>query len=388
MNTVYLDHASATPTDPRVIEAMLPYLKTHFGNPSSLHRFGHDAARALSAARQEIAEFLSAKPDEIYFTSSGTESNNLAILGVTRANQKLGRIVTTKLEHPSVLNACISAQRSGNVVIYIESDQSGVVDPHKIANQVNHETILVTTHLANSEIGVVQDIDAISKAVKQKNPQTLIHVDACQAAAVLSLNVDELGVDLLSFNGSKAYGPKGVAVLFVRTGTPIFPIIFGGGQEKSLRSGTENVAAIVGLSEAVKVIKSTSVGDVKRISELRNELQFILSQMKGVTINVPKSHRLPNHLSVRIEDGPTDLVEAFDKAGICLSAGSACSSRSLTESHVLSAIGLSSHQANRTVRITLGRSTTKPDTTRLIETINNFGEKRPGTISGSQTRFT
>lgn len=372
MKRVYLDHAATTPVDPQVVVAMLPYFQEEFGNPSSLHKFGRDAAEAISRARQEVADFLSATSEEIYFTASGTESNNLAILGTTRANKKRREVVTSPIEHPSVLNACAAAERNGNKIKFTKVEKSGLISLKEVVDLVSDETLLVSTHLANSEIGTVQNVSVISKAVKEKSPETLIHVDACQATSFLGLSVDELGVDLMSINGSKAYGPKGIGVLYVRKGTPIFPVIYGGGQEKSLRSGTENVPAIVGLAEALKVITVRRQRDADNIQLLRNDVQNRLSKMDGVSINVPESPRLPNHLSIQIESGQSDLVKAFDQEGIALSAGSACSSRSLSESNVLSAIGLDSSQINKTVRITLGRATTKEDVTTLLTCVKEL----------------
>lgn len=365
--SVYADHAAGTPTDPQIIAAMLPYLKESFGNPSSLHAYGRNSAEAIDEARETIAKYLNAQSSEIYFTSSGTESNNIAILGVARANKNQGsKIVTTNIEHPSVLNSCRALEKDDFEVNYVKALPNGLVDLLKLVAAVDDETILVTIHLANSEIGVVQDIASIASVVKKRNPNTLVHVDACQASSYLDLDVKKLGVDLLTFNGSKIYGPKGCAILYVRDGVNIFPIIYGGGQEKSLRSGTENVPGIVGLAKAVEIAKNNRIEDSKRVEALRDNLQLELEKI-GLKINVKNSPRLPNHLSVTFPGLKNiDLVKKFDEEGIAVSAGSACSSKSLIESHVLTAIGLSSEEASATIRISLGRNTTEKDCQSII----------------------
>ncbi len=371
MNTVYADYAATTQTDPRVVAAMQPFFAETFGNPSSIHSFGRASADALTAARATIARFLHALPDEIYFTSSGTESNNLAILGVARANKKAGRhIITSTIEHPSILNACQALERDGFEVTYITPDQEGQLVLESVVAAVRPDTILVSLHLANSEIGVVQDLPAISAAVREKNPATFLHTDACQATTFLELDVARLGVDLLSLNGSKVYGPKGVGCLFVRGSVAIFPILYGGGQEQSLRSGTENVPGIVGLACAVELVDRDR--DSKTIGVLRDELQSNLQNI-GCQINVGSKIRLPNHLSVTLSrSNETDLVRALDQRGVAVSSGSACSSRSQTDSHVLTAIGLSSEQINKTIRISLGRASTALECQKIVQAVQGL----------------
>lgn len=368
MKQVYADFAATTPTDPRVIAVMQPFFGVHFGNPSSLHAVGKDAEEAVSNARSAVANFLNAKSDEIYFTGSGTESNNLAILGTARANKENGKhIITSTIEHPSVLGSCRALERDGWQVDYIAPDKDGLLDPEAIASLVKTQTTLVTIHLANSEIGVIQDISSISAVVRKKNPRTLIHTDACQATDYLSLNVNELGVDLLTINGSKAYGPKGIACLYVDNSVSIFPLYYGGGQEQSLRSGTENVPGIVGFATALSYVCSSEV--IKNISELRDFLADQLSSA-GHIVNVACAPRLPNHLSVTLIDKTeTDLVRALSDLGIAVSSGSACSSRSQADSHVLAALGLTSAAINQTIRITLGRSTTRGDCLAIVQAV-------------------
>lgn len=372
--TVYADYAAASPTDDRVIAAMLPYHNQTFANPSSAHSFGSAAAKALGAARAATAKFLNADTEEIYFTSSGTESNNIAILGSARANRNNGRhIITTTIEHPSILNACRTLERDGFAVTYVNVDKSGVIRQSDVVDAVTNKTILVTLHLANSEIGVIQPIAELVKKIKAKNPRTLIHTDGCQATTFLDLNVRQLGIDLLTLNGSKVYGPRGVATLFVRSGVSIFPILYGGGQEKSLRSGTENLPGIVGFAAAVKIAQNQRDRDARQIGKLRDRLQAELEKIDGVIINCHDSRRLPNHLSVTLtKTQSTDLVRDLDRAGIAVSSGSACSSHSLTESHVLLALGLSSELINKTIRITLGRPTSLQDCHKTIRAIQRI----------------
>lgn len=368
---VYADYAAATPTDPKVADRVRSISESVIGNPSSAHGFGQAAWINLTDAREKLAAFLNAKPDETYFTASGTESNNLAILGVAKANKTVGNhIVTAAIEHPSVMNACRALEKDGWVVTYVESDKNGVISPADIAKAVKKNTILVTLHLANSEIGVIQDIKAIVKAVKAKNPRTLVHTDACQATPYVVYDVRELGVDLLTINGSKMYGPRGVALLYVREGVSIFPLVYGGGQEQSLRSGTENVSGIVGLAEAAKIIEKKRTADIKKIGQLRDELQKNVEKIPGLIVNAKKAARLPNHLSVTLPGLKNqDLVQLLDQQGVAVSAGSACSSKSLGDSHVLAAIGLTSQQISATIRISLGRATTKKDCQQILAAI-------------------
>lgn len=362
MKVIYADFAAATPTDPRVVEAMAPFHNETFGNPSSSHSFGRSAQDAVTKSTQQIADFLNSKPEEVYFTSGGTESNNLAILGVAKANKMRGRhIVTTAIEHPSVLNACRALEKDGWEVTFLPVAEDGLVKIGELEKALKTETVLVSIHLANSEIGVVQNITDLAKITKSRG--IYFHTDACQAAAFLDLDVEKLSVDLLTLNGSKMYGPKGIAALYVREGTQIFPVLYGGGQQNSLRSGTENVPGIVGLATACEVACQQRDDDARRIGQLRDILQAQLEKFPGVKINCANSPRLPNHLSVTLTNSTaTNLVETFDEQGIAVSSGSACSSRSIVDSHVLQSLGLPSEQIHKTVRISLGRQTSEVDT--------------------------
>lgn len=375
---VYADYAAATPTDPRVVAAMNPYQTEVFGNPSSTHSFGQKAAEAISQSRKTIASMISAEPNEIFFTGSGTESNNLAILGVARANKNKGnRIITTNVEHPSILNTCRALERDGFEVIYLSVGRDGMINLEELTKAINSQTILITTHYGNSELGVLQPIAAIGQICRENG--IYFHVDACQATAYAKIGVKESKIDLLTFNGSKMYGPKGVAVLYVREGVNIFPIIYGGGQQQSLRSGTDNVPGIVGLAKAVEIIGTERDNDAARIGQLRDQLQDELEKI-GAVVNVKNSFRLPNHLSVTLNEAKTtDLVKYFDQNGIAVSSGSACSATSMAESYVLQAIGLASDEINKTIRVSLGRSTTNTDITALIKAANKI-KKSPAAV--------
>lgn len=366
---VYADYAAATPIDDRVVLAMTEASK-FIVNPSSRHSFGHSANEQLTKSRSIISKFLNCQAEEIVFTGSGTESNNLAILGIARANKNKGNhIIATSIEHPSVINPCRALEKDGFDVTYLPVDSMGMINEDDLLNALTDKTILVTIHLANSEIGVIQDIARFSRITREKS-SAYFHTDACQAAAYLELDVKKLGVDALTFNGTKVYGPKGVAVLFVAQGTDIFPIVYGGGQEKSLRSGTENLPGIHGLAVAVEIAEQELTRSNADIAILRDELENELEKIKGVTTNVKYSNRLPNHLSVVIGDTKqSDLVRSMDQLGVAVSSGSACSSKSLSDSHVLVAIGLSSEQINKTLRITLGKYTTKQEIKRIIAAV-------------------
>lgn len=267
-------------------------------------------------------------------------------------------IITSAIEHPSVLNACRILEKEGFKVTYLPVTAAGLIEVEQFERELTKQTILATFHLANSEIGVIQNISELAAVARRHG--VALHADACQAGALLDLNVNDLGVDLLSCNGSKLYGPRGTAVLYVRQNHPIFPISYGGGQERSLRSGTPNVPGVVGLAEAMRIARQRRQQDFSQIEELRDSLERLLPQ--NVTVNVVDSPRLPNHLSVRIAGtADANLVEAMDQRHVAVSSGSACSATSMVESHVLRAIGLSSAQINQTLRISLGRNTTSDE---------------------------
>lgn len=369
---IYADFAAATPTDPRVVRAMVPYQTEIFGNPSSAHQFGLKASTAVNSATEVVANFLRTKPSEIISVSCGSESNNLAIIGVAKANKNRGRhIITSSIEHPSVMNACRALEKDGWKITYLPVTKDGLVEASQLKRALKKETVLVSVHLANSELGVIQDVAVLARIAK--NAGAYFHSDACQAASYLDLNVADLGADLLTFNGSKMYGPKGIAVLYVREGVQIFPILYGGGQQQSLRSGTENVAGIVGLAAACQITAKRRRRDAERIGKLRDYLQKKLARLRCI-VNIKNAPRLPNHLSVVLSTSETDIVRALDRRGVAVSSGSACSSRSLVESHVLRAIGLTGEQASKTLRISLGRQTTMAEIEQISLAINQLND--------------
>jgi len=386
---IYLDYASTTPTDKRVLEKMLPYFYNDFANPSALYLSARRAKQAIDDARKAVANFLHCKPDEIVFTSGGTESDNLAILGVAR-QAKTGHIITSQIEHPAVLNACKQLEKEGFEVTYLPPDKNGVVSANQVEKALKPNTILVSIMYANNEIGTIQPISEIADDIcnfrkvisrqssvvssdKYNKRQTtdykriIFHTDACQATGYLPMDVKKLGVDLLTLNGSKIYGPKGVGALYIREGTRIKPIVFGGGQENGLRPGTENVAGIVGLAEAIKLI-SDSEGE--REKKLRDYLIQELLKIDGVELNGDKTKRLPNNINVSIKGVEGEaLVLYLDRRGIAVATGSACSSKSLEPSHVIQALGKGREVAHSSLRITLGRQTTWAELDKFIKEV-------------------
>ena len=377
---IYLDHAATTPLDPLVLEAMRPYVETEFANPSSVYGVARTTRLAVDAARDTIADILGAKPTEIIFTSGGTEGDNLAVQGVLRANGASGHWITTNIEHDAILSQVTALKRQGYDCTIVPAGKKGIVQANEVLAAITDETVLVSVMMANNEIGTIQPVADIAACIAQirqgreargiKRPLYL-HTDACQAAGYLSLHVARLGVDLMTINGSKIYGPKGVGVLYVRHGVELEPIMYGGGQERGRRSGTENVAGAVGIATALKLVMQHRETESHRLANLRDTLAKGLQEtLPGVIINGHAKHRLPNNVNVTIPgaDGEA-LVLYLDNAGIMASTGSACSTGSLDPSHVLLAIGCSREQAQQSLRLTLGRSTDQAAIDRVIEVL-------------------
>lgn len=361
---VYLDHHATTPLDPRVLDAMLPFLREHFGNAASVtHAFGRRAAAAVDDARERIAAALGAQPREIVFTSGATESNNLAIQGSARLRPAhRDQLVTVETEHPSVLDVCEALGREGVRTTLLGVDRAGLVDAAAVAEAVGERTALVSVMAANNEIGVLQPVREIAAVCRGRGVP--FHSDAAQAVGKVPLDVDDLGVDLLSVSGHKIYGPKGVGVLFVRRRRPrarLVPILHGGGHEGGLRSGTLPVALIVGMARALELCLDELDEEAERQRRLRDELWARLQEgCPGVTRNGHPERRLPGNLSVTFDGVDADrlLLALHD---VAISSGSACSTASPRPSHVLLALGLSERQARASVRIGLGRGTTQGD---------------------------
>ncbi|MFA0731245.1 MAG: hypothetical protein LKKZDAJK_000020 [Candidatus Fervidibacter sp.] len=377
-DAIYLDYAATTPLDPRVLEAMMPYLTEKFGNPNSIHAFGREARKAVDEARETISALLNCRPSEVVFTSGGTESDNLALRGVASAyRQKGNRIVTTAIEHHAVLHTCRALQDEGFEVTYLPVDEHGLVSPEQVAEAVTDRTILVSIMHANNEIGTIEPLADIVRAVKEKRPDVLVHTDAVQTVGHIPVDVEALGVDLLSFAAHKFYGPKGVGGLFVRRGVKLVPQLTGGGQERNRRSGTENVAGIVGMAKALEIAVAEMPTEIPRLQALRDELiEGVLSQIPDSRLNGHPTQRLPHNANFSFlgVEGEALLLQ-LDLHGIAASSGSACTSGSLEPSHVLLALGLSHEWALGSLRLTLGRFTTRQHIERVLMVLPPIVEK-------------
>ncbi len=359
---IYLDHAATTPLRREALDAMLPYLTEHQGNPSSIYASGRRGRQALDEAREVVAGFIGAAPREIVFTAGGTEADNLAIKGAAWAASANGRhIVTSAIEHKAVLHACGVMERSGFEVTYLPVDGYGRVDPADVADAITEHTVLVSVMLANNEVGTIEPIAEIGRLCRERS--VLFHTDAVQAAGHLPIDVDALGVDLLSLAAHKVYGPKGVGALFVRRGTALLPQLQGGSQERQRRAGTENVAGIAGFARALELLEP---GDGPE-AELRDRLIAGLGAVEGVSLTGHPTERLANSASF-VVDGVEggDLVSALDLEGIEASTGSACTSGSTEPSHVLLAMGIEPQAAHGSLRLTVGRETTAAEVERAI----------------------
>ncbi len=367
MKKIYLDYAATTPVEEKVKEAMLPFFSRSFGNPSSLHSFGRENRKAIEKARGKTADFLNASPEEIIFTGSATEANNMAIRGVI-ANYEKPHIITSLIEHPAVLKTCQALEKEGIEVTYLKPDQEGVISFQSLKEEIKENTALVTIMTVNNEVGTIQPIKEMAELLKEKD--IIFHTDAVQAANHLNLNVKELEVDLLTLSGHKLYGPKGIGVLFKKNSLSLKPLTFGGHQEKGLRPGTENVPAIVGLGRALKILEK---GKEK---ELRDKLLKELLEIEGVQLNGSLEKRLPNNINVCIPgiEGEALLV-LLDEKGLAVSTGSACSSGELKASHVLKAMGFGDERAHSSIRITLGKYTSEEEIERAGEIIRETVEK-------------
>lgn len=370
MPAVYLDHAATTPVDPRVRKTMEPYLKSEYGNPSSLHRWGRRARMAIDAARETVAAALNADPAEICFVSSGTESCNLAIIGCAlKAPPHRRHILVSAVEHHCVLHAAEWLTPLGYTVEYIPVDRYGQVDPDAVRARIRDETWLISVMHANNEIGTLQPVETIARICRERG--VWFHVDAVQTFGVLPVDVEAIGCDLLSVSAHKVYGPKGVGALYVRAMTPLQPLMVGGGQERDRRAGTENVAGIVGFAEAVKLAQSLTPAEAERQTALRDEfIRAVLESIPDASLTGHPTARLPGNAHFRFAGAPSDsLLIALDRAGIAASSGAACSAGSLELSHVLLALGWDETAAQEGVRFTLGRDTTWDDLAYTVEVL-------------------
>lgn len=378
---IYLDHAATTPVDPRVFAAMTPYFSTIYGNPSSVHEAGRDARAGIDWARGTVARILGCRPRELVFTGGATEANNLAIRGVVRQAlidipDQRPHIITSAIEHHAVLHAVTGLEVDLDVdVTVVPVDERGLVDPAEVERSMRPETCLVTVMYANNEIGTIQPIRELAAVARSHG--AMFHTDAVQAAGALPLSVDELGVDLLTLSAHKFYGPKGTGLLYMRNGVRLQPLIVGGGQERALRSGTENVPGIVGLAMALQIATDEQAEWVAHDRDLRDRLaEGLLERIPEAVIHGDRERRLPNNLNVGFEgvDGESILLD-LDLNGIAASSGSACASATNEPSHVLLAIGLDEQEADGTLRLTVGRSNTREQIDRTIEVIVSAVER-------------
>lgn len=383
MKEIYLDYAAATPLDPRVKRAMAPYWQKEFGNPAAIHLKGRTAKEAITAARKSVARVLGARPSEIVFTAGATEADNIAIFGAAGAHlAKNGHLVTTAIEHPAILRSFEALAGDGWDLTVLKVDEDGLLDLNSLIGAIRPETVLISIGYANNEIGAVQPIAAIGQAVKKYRKShdgrlPLFHTDASQAAGFLDLNVEKLGVDLATINSSKIYGPKGSGVLFVRRTVNLKPIFYGGGQEKGLRSGTENVPAMVGLATALEIAAAGRVKESARLVKLRDYfIVRLLEEVPGAVLNGHPVKRLPNNVNISIPglEGEAAVIY-LDAAGIRAATGSACESTSLEPSHVITALGKSEELIGGSLRFTLGRNSGKADIDYVMKILPKVIEK-------------
>ena len=382
MQRIYLDNNATTPVHPAVLEAMLPYLGGEFGNPSSAHHFGQRARQAVEHAREAVAALIGARPSEIVFTSGGTEADNAAIFGVVEhALRTLGRsggaaphVITTAIEHDAVLNTCRALEQRGVSVTYVPAGRDGIVRADAIREAVRPETALISVMRANNEIGTLQPLEEVGAVVAEAGAaeaDILLHTDAVQSAGKVAIEVNRLGVDLLSLSAHKFYGPKGIGALYVRKGTELDPFVHGGANERGRRAGTENVAAIVGLGKAAELARTELAEIAAHFAELRDRLeQGLLARIAGARVNGEVKRRVPNTSNLLLPGVESEsLVIALDLAGLACSAGAACSSGAVDPSHVLTAIGLTAAEARASVRFSVGRMNTREEIERALEII-------------------
>ena len=377
MREVYLDHAATTPLDPRVWEAMLPFFRDNFGNPQSLHRYGDVPREAVERARAQVAGLISAQDKEIFFTASGSEANNFALKGIAFANENVGKhLIISAIEHHSVLNSARSLEKLGYEVTVIPVDAHGLADPAAVADAVREDTVLVSIIHGSNEIGTIQPIAEIARRVKERKRRIYVHTDAVMTAGTIPVNVDELGVDLLSLAGSAFNGPKGSGALYIRRGTRIMPYIDGGVQEKGRRGGTENVPAIVGLGLAAELAQAEMGQRVTLLTALRDRLVQGLTSVDHVYLTGHPTQRLPGLASVVVEyvEGEA-LLLLLNASGIAASSGSTCTSRALKASHVLTAIGVETALAQGSLVFSLGAGNTPEDVDQVLEAFPKIVER-------------
>jgi len=376
MKHIYMDYAATTPMQPEVVQAMQPYFSQRFGNPSSVHSMGQEAKDAVDEARRKVAALIAGKPEEVIFTGGGTEADNQAVKGVCLANKDRGsHIITSSIEHHAVLNTCNYMKELGFDLTVVPVDKYGMVDPDSIKKSITARTLLVSVMHANNEVGAIQPIEEIGRITRQAG--VYFHVDAVQTAGHLQIDVDKLGIDLLSASAHKLYGPKGVGMLYVREGTRIASLLHGGEQENDRRAGTENVPGIVGFGKAAEIALADMQEEGARLTKYRDRLiDSITERMSDVYLNGHRTSRLPNNANFSFDfiEGESILMY-LDAEGICASTGSACSSASSEPSHVLLALGIPVERARGSVRFSLGKWTSAEDIDKVVEALPRIVEK-------------
>ena len=369
---VYLDNNATTLVAPEVVEEMTPYFSQYYGNPSSMHDFGGKVSEKIKIAREQVKDFMGASlASEIVFTASGSESANMAIRGVLEANKKLKHIVTTKIEHPCVLNLYKTLEKEGYNVTYLSIDNEGNIDEQELENAINDETVLVSVMYANNETGIIFPVERLAQIVKNKNAKTKFFVDAVQAAGKIKLDVKNTLIDLMGISGHKIHAPKGIGALYIKKGTIVMPLIVGGHQEKGKRAGTENVPYIIALGKACEMADKALVEEETRVKFLRDKLEKgIISSVPNARLNAAVENRVPNTTNIGFQyiEGELILLHLSD-VGICASSGSACTSGSLEPSHVLRAMGVPFTSLHGSIRFSLSRYTTEEEIDYVLETL-------------------
>ena len=370
MKRIYLDYAATTPIHSEVVKAMLPYFTEAFGNPSSIHSYGQEAKGSIEEARVKVADLIGVRSEELVFTSSGTEADNFAIKGIAFANENKGNhIITSSVEHHAVIETCQFLERRGFRITYLSVDGDGLVDPDDVKKAITDNTILISVMHASNEMGTIEPIAEIGKVATEAG--IYFHTDAVQTVGHIPVNVNELGVDLLSMSAHKLYGPKGVGALYIRKGTKLTPFMHGGEQERRRRASTENVPGIVGFGKTAELAQHEMGEEAKRLTYLRDQLiKGLLEQIDHTRLNGHPLKRLPNNINISADfvEGESMLLN-LDLEGICASTGSACSSSSLEPSHVLLALGLSHEQAHGSLRFSLGKWTTEEEIERVLDVL-------------------
>lgn len=373
MEIRYFDNAATTKVKEEVLKEMFPYFSVEYGNPSSMYSIGRRAKKAMEAARKRVAELINCQPKEIYFTSCGSESDNMALKGIAYANKEKGNhIITSKIEHPAILNSCKALEKQGYKITYLNVDENGNIDINELENTINKDTILISIMFANNEIGTIEPIEQISKIAKKHN--IIFHTDAVQACGNIKIDVKKMGIDMLSLSGHKINAPKGVGALYVKEGIEFDRFLDGGHQEKNKRAGTENVAEIVGLGKACEIAKNNLESHINKLKELRDfYINQVEEKIENIKLNGPRDNRLPGNANISFKGvNGSELLLKLDEKGICASAGSACSTGSNSPSHVLTSIGLDSKMADGTLRVTFCEENSKEDVEYIVENLKNI----------------